>query len=305
VTDEYDFLARKLHSKQGRWISPDPLGLGAANPTNPQSWNRYAYVTNDPLSGTDPDGLDGSGDGKSCEDVDACGDLIYSGDTSTISSTAYTSSGSLGSGMFIPWGNFMAGPVFKSPVLAQAGKTMNAVTAMYAAGFAGGGTIAAGGALGVGTAAKGLYLIYGTPLVTTMACAEFCSGMSLGSAGASALSEAESGAASSVGGAAETPFAMGLDSELDSFAQARGATTWKQFPNPENWKSGVLDKLADPHTPVHFNLNGVDVWGGVQRAATGRGGATDWELFQIRQNPQFWNVLTFWRNGQVAPNPFK
>lgn len=108
--------------------------------------------------------------------------------------------------------------------------------------------------------------------------------------------------------AAETaakPFAMGLDAELDAFAQARGATTWKQFPNPETWKSGVLDKLADPNTPVHFNLNGVDVWGGVQRAASGAGGATDWELLQLRQNPQFWDSTTFWQNGQVAPNPFR
>lgn len=103
---------------------------------------------------------------------------------------------------------------------------------------------------------------------------------------------------------ASKPFAMGLDAELDSFAQARGATTWKQFSNPESWKSGVLDKLADPNTPVHFNLNDVDVWGGVQRAASGGGGATDWELLQLRQNPQFWDSTTFWKNGQIAPNPF-
>jgi hypothetical protein len=107
------------------------------------------------------------------------------------------------------------------------------------------------------------------------------------------------------GTVASKPFAMGLDAELDSFAQARGASTWKQFPDAGNWKSGVLDKLADPNTPVHFNLNGVDVWSGVQRAASGGGGATDWELLQLRQNPQFWDSTTFWKNGQVAPNPFK
>jgi RHS repeat-associated protein len=57
VSDEYDFLARKLHSVQGRWISPDPAGVGAADPTNPQSWNLYAYVRNNPLSAIDPFGL--------------------------------------------------------------------------------------------------------------------------------------------------------------------------------------------------------------------------------------------------------
>jgi hypothetical protein len=40
-----------------RWSSPDPLGLGAVNPGNPQSWNRYAYVMNDPLALSDPTGL--------------------------------------------------------------------------------------------------------------------------------------------------------------------------------------------------------------------------------------------------------
>ncbi len=36
----YDALNRKEHSSQGRWISPDPAGLAAANPANPQTWNR-------------------------------------------------------------------------------------------------------------------------------------------------------------------------------------------------------------------------------------------------------------------------
>src|SRR5581483_10522034 len=43
---------------QGRWISPDPAGLGAVNPTDPQTWNRYAYVANRPMNSVDPVGLD-------------------------------------------------------------------------------------------------------------------------------------------------------------------------------------------------------------------------------------------------------
>ena len=39
-----DFLYREYSPVQGRWISPDPAGLAAVDPTNPQSWNRYAYV---------------------------------------------------------------------------------------------------------------------------------------------------------------------------------------------------------------------------------------------------------------------
>jgi hypothetical protein len=102
------------------------------------------------------------------------------------------------------------------------------------------------------------------------------------------------------------PFALGLTDEgLDAFAQARGATTWKQLPNPEQWQGGVLEKLADPMTPVHFSLDGVDVWNGVSRAAAGRGGPTDWELLTIRQNPQFWDSLQFWKSGEQVVNPFK
>jgi RHS repeat-associated protein len=57
VSGDYDFLYRE-YSTQGRWPSPDPAGLAAADPTNPQSWNRYAYVLNNPLALVDPQGLD-------------------------------------------------------------------------------------------------------------------------------------------------------------------------------------------------------------------------------------------------------
>jgi RHS repeat-associated protein len=54
----YDFLYREHTPVQGRWLSPDPSGLAAVNPADPQSWNRYAYVGNRPLNSTDPLGLD-------------------------------------------------------------------------------------------------------------------------------------------------------------------------------------------------------------------------------------------------------
>jgi RHS repeat-associated protein len=37
----YDFPAREYASTQGRWPSPDPAGLAAVDPTNPQSRNLY------------------------------------------------------------------------------------------------------------------------------------------------------------------------------------------------------------------------------------------------------------------------
>jgi len=57
VPSLYDFLFREHSMSQGRWIAPDPAGVGAVDPTNPQSWNRYAYVTNSPLANVDPSGL--------------------------------------------------------------------------------------------------------------------------------------------------------------------------------------------------------------------------------------------------------
>jgi RHS repeat-associated protein len=53
--DHTDF--RQYSSALGRWITPDPAGIVVVDPTNPQSWNRYAYVLNNPLSMVDPEGL--------------------------------------------------------------------------------------------------------------------------------------------------------------------------------------------------------------------------------------------------------
>jgi RHS repeat-associated protein len=53
----FDATNRKYHSSQGRWISPDPAGLDAVDPTNPQTWNRYSYVGNEPCSRIDALGL--------------------------------------------------------------------------------------------------------------------------------------------------------------------------------------------------------------------------------------------------------
>ena len=49
---------RVYDPRLGRFLSPDPI---VANPFHSQSWNRYAYVRNRPLSFTDPTGLYMSG----------------------------------------------------------------------------------------------------------------------------------------------------------------------------------------------------------------------------------------------------
>ncbi|MGD0224645.1 MAG: RHS repeat-associated core domain-containing protein [Terriglobia bacterium] len=49
-------LNRDYSKSYGRWLSPDPLGQDAVDPSNPQTWNMYAYVRNNPTSLIDPSG---------------------------------------------------------------------------------------------------------------------------------------------------------------------------------------------------------------------------------------------------------
>jgi RHS repeat-associated protein len=51
-----NFGKRYNTSGMGRFMSPDPL-LSSGHPSNPQTWNRYAYTVNDPLNIVDPTGL--------------------------------------------------------------------------------------------------------------------------------------------------------------------------------------------------------------------------------------------------------
>ena len=52
-TGLYYYTARYYDPTLGRFISPDMLMPGAGNP---QAWNHYAYVLNNPLRYTDPSG---------------------------------------------------------------------------------------------------------------------------------------------------------------------------------------------------------------------------------------------------------
>jgi RHS repeat-associated protein len=81
VPSLYDFDFRKHSMSQGRWISPDPLGIGAVDPTNPQTWNRYAYVANNPLSHVDYLGLD---DDECNPELEDCGNSGGGTDPNTI-----------------------------------------------------------------------------------------------------------------------------------------------------------------------------------------------------------------------------
>lgn len=55
-TDLDFFNARYYSSQQARFVSPDPENAGASM-GDPQTWNGYSYVGNNPMSVTDPSGL--------------------------------------------------------------------------------------------------------------------------------------------------------------------------------------------------------------------------------------------------------
>lgn len=56
-TTGLDYADQRYYSSQyGRFMTPDP-GLAGADPTRPQSWNRYAYAEGDPINKNDPSGL--------------------------------------------------------------------------------------------------------------------------------------------------------------------------------------------------------------------------------------------------------
>src|SRR5262249_19154274 len=53
-----DYAANRFYSpQQGRFTQVDPIGMGAASLSNPQTLNLYAYCGNDPINHVDPSGL--------------------------------------------------------------------------------------------------------------------------------------------------------------------------------------------------------------------------------------------------------
>ena len=107
-------------------------------------------------------------------------------------------------------------------------------------------------------------------------------------------------------GATNNKLALGLGDYLDDFASNNNAHTWKDFPDPTNWKEGVNNALLNPDVEIIVNLDGIDnPMLAAQRAAGNMGGATDWELLQIKMTPSAWERITWYQNGEVVPNPFE
>ena len=53
----YPSATREYNDGLGRWLTPDPGGVKVVKLDDPQTWNMYAYVGNNPTSRNDPSGL--------------------------------------------------------------------------------------------------------------------------------------------------------------------------------------------------------------------------------------------------------
>ena len=304
----YDMRNRVYDPQMGRFYQTDPIGFeGDAS-------NLYRFSGNNPLLGGDPSGLQtddqGSSDIGSSSSSDSSPDSFLTGTFSTsIGGGADLSGGSsdtlgLGGGSF---GSEPFGGTYSWTYTATSG---NQTTASSSEPWKNpDGSLRVGTYVWMGLKGVPAYLQQNgwNSLKRNLSDPKFIMENAPGGFGIAAGIERGFLAASetSVASMARIPLALGLKNQLEEFAEARGAVTYKQLGDTTNWKPRVFEKLADPNTQVHFNLDGVDVWGGVQRGASGFGGGTDWELFQIQQNPRFWNSLQFWKGSKPVNNPFQ
>jgi hypothetical protein len=105
-------------------------------------------------------------------------------------------------------------------------------------------------------------------------------------------------------------YVLGLTRHLDEFSKTYKAYHYERFAadDMENWQSRFYDIMNHDNADVFFNLKNVNVWEGVARASTmtkGKYGPTDWELLQIKMNPNWWpRIKWIDEYGKEVPNPF-
>ena len=112
------FWFRSYAAPLARWITPDPVGLAAVDPANPQSWNRYAYTSNDPLGLRDYLGLSTNG---SC----GSGSVTNQYGTTNISNICDSSTPDLGDNPYTYYVNTPAGVTNVDGYLGYTSSNMN------------------------------------------------------------------------------------------------------------------------------------------------------------------------------------
>lgn len=322
-----DMNGRIQDAITGRFLSPDPT---IPDPAFTQSYNRYSYVNNNPLSFTDPTGFANSPSAAvQCGVYVACptytgtnisGNYIPSGLWSVNGGVpVFNNSGPSGSGGVGSVGGGAAGLGGGMPQRPEVTVRASYIDPLFASAFIG----ALNRQMNPGPKFSDEVPPPPADLPPQASQAPQSVWQKIGSFFDSIGSELHLfdgwpgddgllGQLAAFGpialpleeGVSGTRIALGLGGTLDEFAVAQGARTWKSFADPLNWKLEMTQHLSDSTVTKLFNLDGVDVWGGISRAAAGSGGATDWELMQIRSNPQWWDSIQWFRGGQQVGNPF-
>ena len=145
-----DAQARRYQYIWGRFDSPDPI---MGNPADPQSWNRYTYVQNDPIDWTDPRGMQvmcpisicgGSAPGSGVDPTFSFGPSFNSVWSAAISGLLFNAVEYDFSGPeYFHWGDYGLDDLLR---FADQGEiSLDAVTPLGVAGFGGWGGNGAGG----------------------------------------------------------------------------------------------------------------------------------------------------------------
>lgn len=308
---EYSMRAREYRPGWGRFLSADPAGLAFGD-------NRYAFVDGRPLTMADPSGFCGQ---KLNDEAWAAGfdwsstaalDDYYRGKHGLTAQYALEMAGvrSTASSVNLYKGNYFSaaanGFLGLSDTVGSTilGENARETVRNVEAGILIGGAVGTFFKWAASTSPIWRPLTSGATTMATRAVGG-AAGVVVADEWATTSTEAEAAAATAAGG---KNIALGIGEHLEQFAAQTGGSTWKEWAaqNPLNWKSSFADVVSNPANSVMFNLTGVDnAWTAVARAARGAGGATDWELLQIQQNPGWWSRIRFFTNGQAIPNPFQ
>jgi len=162
-------MNRYYNSNWGRFMTPDP-SAGSIRLRNPLSWNRYAYVLDDPIAINDPTGLGGPCPpfwncvGRVMQGIGGAAQIGGGALLVAASGTVEVGSGGLatvvaalglisGTGSVISGGLNIAGAISGNDNLSQAASAVNAVT--NPVGIVA--TLASGGDVQIGAVAASLY----------------------------------------------------------------------------------------------------------------------------------------------------
>lgn len=287
--------ARYYNSTVGRFMSPDPAGLAAVNPMNPQTWNRYTYALNNPVTMIDPGGLcpdyDSPEFDATCVDIQTV-DGTTTATTSTIT-TCYTGCIDFGGGTdeVIPGsplenGDIAAGSlaqgIFNGPGMNSFWDATNSFVNQSMASMTVGGFTGGAFGWGAGEIIGGIVEGAATTATTTATAAAAADGDHI---------------------------VLGLEAfGLERTAAQVGGRT---LMNDVNWQATLQTAVVDPSARFTISLDGVSgtspysqFMSAAQRGFTPGATPFNWEMGQLYQAGRQIDS-TFVQGGAVIPNPFR